>query len=575
MGEAADGDQAALRLLEAVFADQPDLLDIVTAGDLESQQLLAELRKRDNLLAGPVQLYVVGRTGAGKTSIGNRLFGADVMKSTGHMNCTDFIGVLRLRSNLHYVDTPGAGSDEAYENWARLALGLPQLDEDPAERLGVHDFTNARLTVAGDVEDVAVSEFTPAEWAAELAGPFAPDVVVYVVAPHMQFLRTDREFLAAMLKRHGAKLVIAFNDWDGTTTDIHRGDAAKAIRGVYARLFPGGSPQPVFARVNALAGTGMSELTAQICRVIAPEKLGSMRQVLESDLKKSAQRVRSSRYRDTVNRIAARLALHTVDQKLGDQDLISAAAAGVSRYGVLTFEAEDLGAALDEELGDLLENSAQVVRQERQEEIKVKEAQTAKKDLTEKVPVIEEEEITTSRRTQVATQVREATGTGFFKKVGAWMDAGAEHVEAAWNGAGDAEHAEITKRRREKTANYTTRTEMQDVEIPVTQIRQKVTGYTTKVIGTVEEVVGTTERVVGTRALRGGAPVIELLVAVGLGVEAYCTATGQRPGAETFIDNERAKVHLVLDRATPEIDAFLQQGSAAEPDLIELLGRVL
>ena len=73
------------------------------------------------------------------------------MSSTGHQNCTDYIGLLRMRSNLYYIDTPGAGSDEAYENWARLALGLPQI-EDPADKLGVHDFTDAQLTASGEVK---------------------------------------------------------------------------------------------------------------------------------------------------------------------------------------------------------------------------------------------------------------------------------------------------------------------------------------------------------------------------------------------------------------------------------------
>jgi hypothetical protein len=103
--------------------------------------------------------------------------------------------------------------------------------------------------------------------------------------------------------------------------------------------------------VNALTDSGMSELTSEICHVVAPEKLGSMQQVLSGDLKRSALAGRSRRHRDTVNRIAARLALHTVDQKAGDQDLIAVAAEGVCRYGVLTFEASDLAAALHQEMG--------------------------------------------------------------------------------------------------------------------------------------------------------------------------------------------------------------------------------
>jgi predicted GTPase len=69
----------ALDVLRMLFNDQPDLLRIVTSRDLASQQLLVELRQRDDLLGAPVKQYVVGRTGAGKTSLGNRLFGAEVM----------------------------------------------------------------------------------------------------------------------------------------------------------------------------------------------------------------------------------------------------------------------------------------------------------------------------------------------------------------------------------------------------------------------------------------------------------------------------------------------------------------
>src|SRR5262249_46335525 len=128
---------SALDVLRRLFHDQPELLEVVTAKDLESEQLLAVLRQRDDLYGEPVKQYVAGRTGAGKTSLGNRLFGEDVMSSTGHINCTDYIGLLRMRSNLYYIDTPGAGSKEKFENWARLAFGLPQMAKNPAENLGV------------------------------------------------------------------------------------------------------------------------------------------------------------------------------------------------------------------------------------------------------------------------------------------------------------------------------------------------------------------------------------------------------------------------------------------------------
>ena len=71
-----------------------------------------------------------------------------------------------------------------------------------------------------------------------------------------------------------------------------------------------------------------------------------MQAVLTGDLKVHAQEERSRQYRQTLNRIAARLALHTVDQRTGEQDLISVAAKAVSQYGVVTFEAADLVAQI-------------------------------------------------------------------------------------------------------------------------------------------------------------------------------------------------------------------------------------
>jgi hypothetical protein len=573
-GNGADGTTDALGRLQLLFSDQPDLLTIVTSSDLEAQQLLVAFRQRDDLLAEPVKQYTVGRTTAGKTSLGNRLFGEDVMKSTGHANCTDFIGLLRMRSNLHYIDTPGAGSDEEYENWARLALGLPQLDAEPAKRLGVRDYTGARLN-AGVVEGDVYSEFTPEEWEPQLSGAFAPDVVVYVVAPHKQFLRTDREFLTDVLRRHGAKVVIALNDWAGQTSDIDREDVVKAIGNVYRKVFPDGSVRPRYARVNALSGTGMSELTSEICRVVAPEKLGSMEQVLSGDLKDSALAGRSRRYRETVNRIAARLALHTVDQKAGDQDLITVAAEGVCRYGVATFEASELAAVLQRETAALLESQVEAIKQQRQEEIRVQDAQTGTRDITVEDPVYEQVESETTETQRVPVEVQEATGVGFWDVVDAYADAGARHVVAWWKNRGKDEHESIRQDRLRRTARVRSTTVMQDVDMKVKKIEQQVTGYTTRVVDTVTEVTGVTERVVGTRALQGGVPVIELITAVGLGIETYCTATGDRPSAAHFVTAERDRVRLILDREKSRIDALLQHGTAAEPEIIELLDRVL
>jgi predicted GTPase len=120
----------ALETLRLIFQDQPDLLKIIELGDIESSKLVGAFRENNELFATPINLYVTGRTGAGKTSLGNCLLEEVEMKSTGDMDCTDSIGYFKLASNLCYFDLPGSGSDEKYENINRAVLLMPQIQNE-------------------------------------------------------------------------------------------------------------------------------------------------------------------------------------------------------------------------------------------------------------------------------------------------------------------------------------------------------------------------------------------------------------------------------------------------------------
>ncbi|RUT03543.1 hypothetical protein DSM106972_051820 [Dulcicalothrix desertica PCC 7102] len=120
----------ALETLRSIFHDQPDLLKIIQLGDIESSKLVGAFRENNDLFAAPINLYVTGRTGAGKTSLGNCLLEEVKMESTGHMDCTDSVGYFKLASNLCYFDLPGAGSNDNFENINRAVLLMPQLVED-------------------------------------------------------------------------------------------------------------------------------------------------------------------------------------------------------------------------------------------------------------------------------------------------------------------------------------------------------------------------------------------------------------------------------------------------------------
>lgn len=153
----------ALATLRLIFQDQPDLLKVIELGDIESKKLVDVFRERDELFATPVNLYVTGRTGAGKTSLGNCLLEEVKMKSTGYMDCTDSVGFFKLASNLCYFDLPGAGSDENFENINRAVLLVPQLDDDILGIIPIEEFK--KIDYSNPVEVIEIIKVE--EWQSE------------------------------------------------------------------------------------------------------------------------------------------------------------------------------------------------------------------------------------------------------------------------------------------------------------------------------------------------------------------------------------------------------------------------
>jgi len=116
--------------LKALFADKPELWKILDLDSYESERMISHLRESGDLFSEPINLYMTGRTTSGKTTIGNLLLDQNQlgMKSTGHMDCTDYLGVLATPS-LVYYDTPGSGSDDGYENINRAIFLMSQREE--------------------------------------------------------------------------------------------------------------------------------------------------------------------------------------------------------------------------------------------------------------------------------------------------------------------------------------------------------------------------------------------------------------------------------------------------------------
>ena len=61
--------EASLEALRGLFSDKPEALKVFDLQSLESQYLKEKLRNSGELFADAINLWVTGRTGAGKTSL--------------------------------------------------------------------------------------------------------------------------------------------------------------------------------------------------------------------------------------------------------------------------------------------------------------------------------------------------------------------------------------------------------------------------------------------------------------------------------------------------------------------------
>ena len=155
--------EASLEILRGLFDDRPEALKVFDLQSLESQYLKEKLRDSGELFADAVNLWVTGRTGAGKTSLGNSLLDSDVMKSNGFQDCTDFIGYFRLTSNLRFWDTPGIGSNINYENINRAALLMEQLTGNRFSRPPVVPLKDADYLLIKDFSNCVSPGVEPGE----------------------------------------------------------------------------------------------------------------------------------------------------------------------------------------------------------------------------------------------------------------------------------------------------------------------------------------------------------------------------------------------------------------------------
>ena len=579
-----------LENLKFLFKDSPDVLRLLDLRELDLAGLEADalIREQKNrkIFREPVNFYATGRTGAGKTSLGNRLLdtGGKPMVSHGYQDCTNSVQYFQLTSNLRYFDLPGAGSNENYENINRAALLIEQLEDDdediiPVTEFSIFDFSNH--SNKGAVE----REITVEEWESNKnQKDFSPDIILYVIAPHMQFLRPDRSYLRALLKslkehRSNNKVIFALNihskEGQPIPTPQNIEDVRTKVAEIYQKYYPGDTP--LIAEIDSLKGTGFSRVADFMCRILPQNKIGNMKEVLRDELKESAKRERSRRYRQTLIYIASRLATYRVDVQIG-KGVVEEAYAAVCDYGIRIFKEEDTSLEASRELYKIIDSFAAQAKISREEAIKITISDVEEREVTENeivgyTPEYEDVEVPEQYIDYEEEKSGEKTATGatMAGTAGALLGTmllgpiGTILGSALGAGLGGAAGASAG----EKKAVVKDRTRIERRLVGVKEEREDVTKKIPYVVQRQKEV--------GTKYLQGGYPVVENLLAIGLGIESADLSQDLRNCFEDIVKAGQDQVRTMLSRYQDEINKLAESSDTpekakqAEKEIIKIL----
>lgn len=189
---------------------------------------------------GPPALVVVGRTGAGKSTLVNTLFGRNVAETGTRSDVTT--GVARYvlpRTGVAIFDTPGAaGFNESAEDSMRRFLRLDTSGDQPPR--------------------------------------IDADVVIFVFT-YERITRLDFDFFAEVAAVYGPRLIAVKNYRSGETEQDYRSN----LELVEARS--GRPPVPV----NAVSGDGIVALIGDVFRLLPVKRVLAFNRALETNRRRA------------------------------------------------------------------------------------------------------------------------------------------------------------------------------------------------------------------------------------------------------------------------------------------------
>lgn len=592
----------SLQKLKTLFHNRPEVLRMLDARELdlaglESEAYIKEQKKR-KLYPEPVNFYATGRTGAGKTSLGNTLLdsggGKPPMVSSGHQDCTSSVQYFSLASNLRYFDLPGAGGNEKFENINRGALLVEQLNDEeeeiyPVDQLKILDFSEY------DTKGIQVEDIPLEKWRSGLNQKFVgADVILYVVAPHMLFVRDDQRYLRALLKsqqqrNQKQKIIFALNihrtkDGQLKPTPQNLEGCRKIITEIYQKFYP--NVLPPIVEIDSLKGTGISRITELICEILPSEKIGNMQQVLKDELKEYAKKERSYRYRQALIYIASRLATERVDNPLG-KGLLNEAYSAVCDYGISIFLEEDARAELEKELYELVDEFAAKTKTSRARAVEILMKDVEEKEVTSEkvvgyVPEYEDvfvtDEVPDFHEETIKTK-RSATarfGLGVIEGIARTATSPISLIQKMFGAdktLGDHIHEDIDR------DAYKNENVIKAGKKTTTRKEQRLKGLKEQKKSVTEKVPYVVEKMqkVGEKFIQGGYPVVENLLAIGLGIESSSSSTDLQGDFEKIVESGQKQVKVALNRYEDQINQLSERKDPelAESQIIKILENAL
>ena len=372
----------AMKKIRKIMAEFIPEFEQLFPNDLEAK-IVKQLRESEVFRIHTKRALVVGRTGAGKTTTINRLFEQEILPTAGQLTCTSCLACGEHRAGLILYDSPGIGDEEAAEDVARIACGLPQIGS-PLERLKLIDLTPARSegptrsnvhlieefqdqinpdyyrNNAGSISFKSFSVDDFRQWASF-------DFLIFVLNTTTGLPLHDLRFLTDTIKvasEQGIQVFKVINVFDGTfqgtITTLAPGANAKveqAKQRLDQKLTEQGITHPgPWLLLNSRSGEGVDRLISALADSLPDDVLRTLERTLRTDYQHLIRGRLEARFFDYVARVAALVGVFPADYETQGIDLLKFASQSIlvtAEYllarGKVSFATDDI----DEMVSDL------------------------------------------------------------------------------------------------------------------------------------------------------------------------------------------------------------------------------